>query len=135
MKRITLVSVMILFLSSIASADIVWLKDGGICLGEIEIVDPTGITIKTFGETKKILQSEIVKSEKRLDNIKKLYIAIQLKDGSIIKGTIQNYDEEIGVLINTGLGQNTIPVSSIKEIYNPTIRELYNPQKKLLEIP
>jgi len=74
-------------------------------------------------------------SEKRLDNIKKLYIAIQLKDGSIIKGTIQNYDEEIGVLINTGLGQNTIPVSSIKEIYNPTIRELYNPQKKLLEIP
>jgi len=121
---------MILFLGSIAAADVVWLNDGSVYFGAIESADASGITIKTFGETRKILQSEIVKSEKTLDNMKNMPVDILLKDGSVIKGRIQNYDEEVGILVITDLGQSTLPVSSIKEIYNPTIRELYNPKKK-----
>jgi len=130
MKRIYLVSVMILFLTSFAIADVVWLNDGSIYFGEIESADSSGIKIKTFGDTKNILQSEIIKSEKSLDNMKNLQVDILLKDGSVLKGKIQNYDEEVGVLVNTNLGQSTLPVSSIKEIYNPTIKELYGSRKK-----
>lgn len=115
----------IFFTSMTAYSDVVWLQDGSIYFGAIESADSAGITIKTFGEIKKIAQSEILKSEKTLELLKNQQVDILLKDGSVLKGKIQNYDDEIGVLIHTDLGSTTIPVSSIKNIYDPAKKKIF----------
>lgn len=125
MKKWLLAFSAMLLLCSYGFADVIWLNDGRIFFGEIESADSDGIIINTFGETRKVANSDINKSEKTLDNLKSSQVDILLKDGSVLKGKIQNYDSEIGVLIETDLGPNTIPVTSIKEIYDPAKKKLY----------
>lgn len=120
-------SVILLVISSEhnAFADVVWMNDGSIYFGTIESADSDGIKINSFGETKKILNRNISRTDKTLDQLKQLDVEILLRNGSIIKGRIQNYDEEIGVLVETELGPTTLPVSSIKQIYDPSKQKYY----------
>lgn len=45
---------------------------------------------------------------------------------SIIKGKIQNYDEEVGIFVNVDFGAITLPVQTIKEISDPVKKKYYN---------
>jgi len=118
MKKWFLISVMIFSFSSFAAADVIMLHDGNIYLGTISKTDSSGIVIETFGQTLTISQSDILKSEKNFDSFKDVTTDITLKDGSIIKGKIQNYDEEVGLFVNINFGTITLPVESVKEISN-----------------
>jgi len=113
---ITALLALTLFSGKSSFADVVWLKNGSILLGEISSAESDGITIKTFGESRKIPQRDLLKSEKTLENLKNLKVDITLRDGSVIKGKLQNYDEEIGILVDIDFGSLTLPVQSIKEI-------------------
>ncbi len=122
MKKWLLLSALVLFLSTNAMADVIMLHDGNIYLGKITSTDSSGIVIETFGQTLTISQSDILKSEKNFDSFKDVTTDITLKDGSIIKGKIQNYDEEIGIFVNIDFGTITLPVESIKEITNNILK-------------
>jgi len=118
-SKILLYAVIAFFISVICPplyADVVWLQDGGILLGEIVTAESDGITIKTFGEKRKVFQKEIIKSEKTLDNLKNRQSDITLKDGSVIKGKILDYDEEIGINVDIDFGNITLPVQSVSSI-------------------
>lgn len=111
--------------SSPAYSDVVWLQNGKIYLGEINTAESDGITIKTFGETRKISMEDIFKTEKSLDSLKYQQIDITLKDGSVIKGKIQNYDEEIGINVNIDFGNITLPVQTVDSITDQSRKKHY----------
>ena len=115
----------ITFTSSPAYSDVVWLQNGKIYLGEINTAESDGITIKTFGETRKISMEDIFKTEKTLDSLKYQQIDITLKDGSVIKGKIQNYDEEIGINVNIDFGNITLPVQTVDSITDQNRKKHY----------
>jgi hypothetical protein len=117
LKLITTITV--LFISTFAFADVIWLHDGTILLGKIVKFDADSIDIESFGQVKKISQTDVLKKEKSMDEI-------ILKDGSTIKGKIQNYDEEIGINVNIDFGSITLPLQSVKEVRNNVQKIYYN---------
>lgn len=126
MKKRLLISFIMLFLSYNAMADVIMLHDGSIYLGKIIRTDSNGIVIETFGQNLIISLNDILKSEENIDNFKDTITDITLKDGSIIVGKIQNYDEEVGLFVNIDFGTITLPVESIKKITNRIQKIKYN---------
>lgn len=114
-----------LFLGINLQADVIKKQNGEIYLGVVESTDAYGITVNSFGTKFSIKQSEILKSEKDLTSLKNQNVEIELKDGSIIRGKIQNYDEEIGILVNIDFGALTLPVQAIKSIKDPGQNKVY----------
>jgi hypothetical protein len=107
-------------------ADVIRMQDGRILLGKVTSTDSQGIVINSFGQSYNVSQNEIAKSEKDFASLQKQPVEIYLKDGSIIKGRIQNYDDEIGILVNIDIGALTLPVQNVKVIEDPDQRIYYN---------
>lgn len=126
MKKWFIVPLMILLLGGAATADVILLYNGNIYLGKITNTDSNGIVISTFGQSMTITQSEILKSDKSLESIKGISTDITLRDGSVIKGKIQNYDDEVGIFVNIDFGTVTLPVQSVEGITDTGQRIKYN---------
>ncbi len=107
-------------------ADVIRLQNGQIFLGKVIRADSQGIVVESFGERREFSQMEILKNEKDLSTLKVEYCDIYLKDGSILKGKIENYDEEVGILVNIDFGSITLPVKSVKEVNNPVQKKYYS---------
>ncbi len=117
MKNVKIIlTIVTCLMSSIATGDVIHLKDGTIYLGEIKNVDSTGILIQSFGSTQSISQSDILKTDKELTEVSKRKIEVELKDASMLKGRIDNYDDEIGLFVMTDFGTITIASGAIKSI-------------------
>lgn len=112
-------------------ADVIRINNGQVYLGKITSADSEGILIDSFGKKRAIPQSEILKSEKSLETLQSQQVQIFLKDGSIFRGKIENYDEEMGIFINIDFGPMTVPVDSIKEIIDPGVKEYYESMIKV----
>ncbi|PKL16742.1 MAG: hypothetical protein CVV49_14580 [Spirochaetae bacterium HGW-Spirochaetae-5] len=125
MKKWLLLSVIMLFISSSVMAEVIMLHDGNIYLGKITNTDSKGIILETFGQTLTISQSDILKNDKNFDSFKDMTVDITLRDGSLIKGKIQNYDEEVGIFVSIDFGTITLPVESIEEISDPVKKKYY----------
>ncbi|MGQ9615518.1 MAG: hypothetical protein ACUVWJ_03860 [Spirochaetota bacterium] len=106
--------------------DVLYLKDGRVYLGNPVSADATGITFNVFGEMITIDQSEILRTENDHSALREKPLEVALKDGSVIKGKIVDYDEEIGFLVDINFGALTIPAESIKVIEDPVQRNFYN---------
>jgi hypothetical protein len=128
MKYSVIFSILILGLFSFSSvyADVIRMQDGRILLGKVTSTDSQGIVINSFGQSYNVSQSEIAKSEKDFTTLQKQSVEILLKDGSIIKGKIQNYDDEVGILVSIEIGALTLPVQNVKIIEDPDQRIYYN---------
>ena len=126
--RLFMLSICLMFLSvlSITHADVIKLHDGRIILGKVIAADSGGIDIESFGEKKRISNGEVLKTEQNISGIKDARMEMVLKGGSVLSGKINNYDEEIGVLLNIGFGNLTIPVGSIEEIRDPVVTRKYS---------
>jgi len=107
------------------SADIIELKDGTIYLGTAVVENPTGITITSFGREETIPQSEILLLSKDLAALSSTEVEIRLPDRSVLKGKIRNYDEDIGLLLETYFGTITLPPRAIEVIQDPVRRTLF----------
>lgn len=108
-----------------ALGDVIIIKDGSIFLGQIKSADSKGVVIESFGKDTTISQSKIVKSSKDVRDIAGTPVEVLLKDGSIMKGEIQNYDDEIGLLIKADFGILTLKADRIVSIYNSVQKKLY----------
>jgi len=112
-------------ISSTASGDVIILKDGSIYLGQIKSADSKGIVIESFGKDTTISQSKIVKSSKDVRDIAGIPVEVLMKDGSIMKGEVLNYDDEIGLLIRADFGTLTLKADRIVSIHNSVQKKLY----------
>ncbi len=126
MKISTLIIILLACISTALFSDVIRMQSGDVYLGKITSTDSEGMSIESFGQTIKVLQKDLLSSEKDLATLKKEQSEIKLKDGSIIRGKIENYDEEVGVLVNIEFGALTLPVQSIQEIYNPVQKKFYS---------
>jgi len=108
-----------------ALGDVIIIKDGSIFLGQIKSADSKGIVIESFGKDTTISQSKIVKSSKDVRDIAGIPVEVLMKDGSIMKGEILNYDDEIGLLIKADFGTLTLKADRIVSIYNRVEKKLY----------
>ncbi len=98
--------------------DIILLKDGTIYLGDIKSVSEKGIVIETLGTTKTFNQKSIQKSSKNIGDIQGITAEVRLKNGSVMKGTIQNYSNDVGLLLKTDYGSLTMPANGIVSIHD-----------------
>jgi small nuclear ribonucleoprotein (snRNP)-like protein len=105
--------------------DAIILKDGTIYLGNIKSVSSSGIIIESFGFTRTLSQKEIRNSSKNIDYIQGIVAEILLKNGSVMKGTIQNYDDEVGLLLKTDYGSLTLPAKGIASIHDSDQKKKY----------
>lgn len=116
----------ILFACTItASAEVVLVRDGTLYLGKVTSIDATHMVMDCFGKQEKIPTGTILSNLKDVSALKNSRNTIVLKDDTHLSGTIENFDDEIGVLINIGFGTLTIPVNSIKTIYNAAQRKYH----------
>lgn len=106
-------------------ADVVIIDDGAIYLGKVKSVDSQVMVFESFGKDINLSTAKVLKNHKSLDDISAKKISILLKDGSTISGKIDNFDDEIGIFLNIGFGNITIPVGAVNEIRDPEIRKSY----------
>ncbi len=119
MKNVFIGALLVFLAFSGVRADVIRLHDGSIMLGKIESVERNEVSIDSFGQKRKVSNNDILKSEQSINGIQSTPLEILLKGGSILKGKIQDYDEEIGVLVNIDFGKITVPVASIEKITDP----------------
>jgi hypothetical protein len=111
---------------TVAFGDVIITNDGSIHLGQIKSDEINDIAIVSFGKVTKISRSKIVKLSKDIRDIAGTTVEVLLKDGTIIKGEIQNYEEEVGLSIKTDFGTLTLKADRILSIYNGIQKKLYN---------
>ena len=125
MKRMLILLLFFIFTVPYLYADVIRMQDGHIYLGKAGDSDAFGFSLETFGENKKINHSDVLMKEKDLSALKMQQVEIVLKDGSVIRGKIQDYDEEIGLLLNIDFGALTLPVQNVRAIWDDSQRNFY----------
>jgi len=118
MKRGLILIVFLGFLTSL-SAEVIFLRSGEILFGDIVSAGSGTITISTFGQEKQILSTDIVRTEPSLSALADLVVQVILKDGTIIKGKIVDFDEEIGVFVDISFGNLAVPSAAVEKIVDP----------------
>jgi hypothetical protein len=126
MKKIIAFISAVLIFGGIACADVIRLADGKIYLGKV-VGGEAGIVVVEQGGDKKVVQkSDIIKTEKDSSALKKQTVDIHLKDGSILSGTIKDFDADVGVLLDIDFGSLTLPFESINFISDPVRKNYFN---------
>jgi small nuclear ribonucleoprotein (snRNP)-like protein len=125
MKAIFLAFIICLGLARAGSADVIRLQDGTVYIGKMASAEEGIVSIAAFGKTIRIASSQIMKTEADLTAIHEQPMEVILMDGSIIRGKIKNYDEDIGLFVELGIGELTIPLESLRVIEDPTQRTRY----------
>lgn len=105
--------------------EVIMLENGTIFLGKVVSLNSVSTVINQFGKDNTVPTTAILSNMKDVSSLKKTAVSIVLKDDTTITGTIENFDDEIGVLANIGFGTLTIPVSSIKTMYSGAQRQHY----------
>lgn len=107
-------------------SEVIRLQNGEIYFGKVVSADSDGITVESFGKTIKLPQKDILRTDKDMSSIKNQQLEIILKDDSRLKGKIQNYDDDIGILLNIEFGSLTLPVQSVREISDAAQKKYYS---------
>ena len=124
LRKVSLTFIMMLFVFSVSlQADVIRMKDGQIYIGKILSIDEKGVEIDASGEKIRVQSGEILKTETDFNSLKGMAIGITLKDNSVINGKYQNYDSDIGFLVEIEFGIITVPLANIKRIEDPVQKE------------
>ncbi|MCX7677734.1 MAG: hypothetical protein N2316_00805 [Spirochaetes bacterium] len=107
------------------SYDSLTLLDGKILLGKIVSVEREKVVVESFGKEKIYSSSEILKTSKGAADLKKISVSVYLRDGTVLQGKFEDYDEEIGILLNLQLGNITIVPDLIEKISDETLTTKY----------
>ena len=105
-----------------AFPDVIRLKDGTILLGNVTTASEDGVVLAALGKTIRIPTSEISKTETDLEALRSQALELLLKDGSVIRGMVKDYDAEIGLYVDLEFGEITIPLESLGSIQDPVQR-------------
>ncbi|HPA73224.1 MAG TPA: hypothetical protein PKY31_13200 [Spirochaetota bacterium] len=119
------ISLFLLFVNGITLADVISLKNGEVYLGKANVVDSNTISIESFGSTNNVRQTDLLKIEPQLQTVADIRYEVLLADDSVLKGKLKNFDDEIGLFLETTFGAITIPTRGIKRIYDVQQRDRY----------
>jgi small nuclear ribonucleoprotein (snRNP)-like protein len=125
MKILTIIIILLACMPAMLLADVIRLQNGDVYLGKITNTDSEGVNLESFGRNIKVSHKDILRTEKDMSLLKNQDVEIILKDESNIRGKIQNFDDEVGVLVNIDFGSLTLPAKSIKSITEPSQKEYY----------
>lgn len=125
MKAYVLALIYCLGLAGIVPADVIRLEDGTMYLGRMASSTEGVVSIQAFGKTIQVASSRIVKSEPDFTALHEQPVEVILMDGSIIRGKIKNYDEEVGLFVELGIGEVTVPLESLRALEDPAQRARY----------
>lgn len=101
---------------SVVYADAIIMKNGRIYLGKIISATAKGIVIESLGKSYTISQTDIVKSGQDVRLLSGINVSVEMMDNSFIKGEVDNYDDEVGLLLKTDFGLLTLPADKIKSV-------------------
>jgi len=85
-------------------------------------VNPDGVVLLVSGEKITVQFSDILQSDADFKNLTGRELEITLKDNSVMRGKVRNYDADIGLLVEIDLGVITVPPDNIKSIMDYTER-------------
>jgi hypothetical protein len=74
------------------------------------------MTVEARGRTFTVDQMDILKTDEDISAPRELPIKVVLNDGSLIKGIVSDYKEEVGFLIDLEIGSLTVPPGSIRRL-------------------
>ncbi len=103
-----------------------FLVDGEILIGDFVSPNPDGFLYKTFKGDVVIPVGNLIKSEKSISVLASMPVELILKDNSIIKGKIVDFDYDIGIFIDISFGTLTIPNSAVSKIVDPVQRSRFS---------
>jgi hypothetical protein len=107
------------------NADSVFVNDGRIFLGKIVSASGGTVALEAYGRKVELPASDILRTETDLKSLAHTKVEVVLKDSSVIRGVIVNFDSDIGLFLDIGFGILTLPVASIRDVYDPATREAY----------
>jgi len=108
-----------------AGADVVFLKDGSVVIGTITGTSEGAVRYLVAGEEIDFAIGSILRTDRELSALAELPLEAVLKDGSIIRGKIVDYDEELGYFIDIAFGTLTLPLSTVDELVDPVRRTAF----------
>jgi hypothetical protein len=114
-------------------ADVVFLKTGEVVLGTIMSVSSGSVSIRSLSTERQINATQILHTEKGLSALADFPLEVQLKDGTVIRGVIIDYDEEIGVFVDISFGNLVLPILAIEMISDP-VQSRRNADRKHLVV-
>ena len=100
-------------------AEVLYLVDGEILIGEFVSPDPQGFLYRTYKGDVVVPVGKLLRSAKTLDELSALPVELVLKDSSVIKGNIVDFDYDIGIFIDISFGTLTIPNTAVAKIMDP----------------
>ncbi|MBN2352166.1 MAG: hypothetical protein JXD23_06305 [Spirochaetales bacterium] len=116
MKKIVTLMLFFLLTAVFLQADVIRLKSGVIYIGRVISLDEGGVKIEAFGDTRTIPYADLARTEKDMNALKDQAVSMTLKDGTVIRGKIKNYDEDIGFLVEIDFGTITVPLENVTAI-------------------
>lgn len=119
----------LLFLASAGASlqgEVVFNEDGTILIGTIVKSEEGRSTYQSFGREIVVESSRIIRSEASAESLIELPVTVTLMDGSVLHGTIVDFDPEIGVFLDISFGVLTIPSASIKSLIEPAQNRRYS---------
>jgi hypothetical protein len=124
-KMHCIVAALILTATSPLWSETIFIDDGAILIGSIIGAEAGQVRYLAYGREVKVQSDRIQRTEKDLKALENLTVTVELMDSSLLKGTVSDYDSEIGLFLDIDFGVLTIPNQSIKAIVDPARRVRY----------
>jgi len=107
-------------------AEVVYLNNGEVLIGTIKQTTSKGVVYETYKGDIELALGQILRTEPTLDNLKSIPVSIQLKDSSVLRGKVVDFDPEIGIFLDIAFGTLTIPLNGIDRILEMKQAVRYN---------
>lgn len=124
-NTVFLAVILVLLFFSGANADVIQLKNGEVLLGKASVGDSNTVIIESFGKKRNVRQTDILKIDGDLTSLAKEECEVLLSDNSVLKGKIKNFDDDVGLLLESAFGAITVPTVGIKRIHHILQRDRY----------
>lgn len=133
-KKTRLLAIAMLAASAASgSPDVIRLVNGSIYLGKIASAGEAGVSVEAFGTTTNVSPGQILRTETGMGSLAQDPVELHLKDGSVIRGKITDYDPDIGLLVDIEFGTLTVPYESLSSVEDPKQRSAYRGQPWMIE--
>ena len=121
-----------MILCSTLSAEVLFLRNGEIVIGDFVSADSGTITLRSMGTERTVSSTDVLRTEKGLMDIGEITVQVVLKDGTSIRGKLTDFDEEVGLFIDIGFGTLALPIAAIARIEDPGRIAVYQGTKMSL---
>jgi hypothetical protein len=107
-----------------AFSDVNFLKSGEVVIGTLVSASGGNVVVLSLGKDRIISAGDIIRTEPDIQSLRDITLDIYLKDGTLMRGIIVDYDEDIGIFIDISFGNIALPLSTVERIMDPTVAKV-----------